>query len=56
MKKLTLIVAGLAFAATSFACDGKDKKAACCKGKNKSECKKEAKSEAGAKKADAKKA
>jgi hypothetical protein len=42
MKKITLLVAGLLIAGSSFAapCD-KDK--ACCKGKSKAECKKEAK-------------
>ena len=47
MRKLTLLVAGVLFAAASFAapCD-KDKTAkACCKGKSKTECKKEAKAD-----------
>ncbi len=47
MKKLSLLAAGLLFAAATFAapCD-KDKTAkACCKGKDKTECKKEAKAD-----------
>ena len=57
MKKLTLLVAGLAFATASFACEGKDK--AACNQKGKADCKKEAKaggSKACCKKGDAKKA
>ncbi len=57
MKKLTLLVAGVLFAASSFAapCD-KDKTAkACCKGKSKTECAKEAKADCKDKKACCKK-
>ena len=44
MKKLTLLVAGLLIAGSSFAHDCKGDKN-CCKGKNKAECKKEAKAD-----------
>lgn len=58
MKKLTLLVAGLAFATASFACDGKGKTAkACSKDKDKKEAKVDCKdNKACCKKGEAKKA
>jgi hypothetical protein len=57
MKKLTLLIAGLLLAGSSFAapCDKDKKTSACCKGKNKTECKKEAKADCKDKKACCKK-
>jgi hypothetical protein len=47
MKKLTLLLAGLMIAGFSYAapCDKDKADKACCKGKNKTECKKEAKAD-----------
>lgn len=57
MKKLSLLVAGLMLAASSFAapCDKDKEKSACCKGKNKTECKKTAKADCKEKKSCCKK-